>query len=882
MRRSPDFKAMSNFFKISIICLAGTLGIASIVILIKTPQDEAHSYTSTEEFENPNLLHQLNIGKTFYTKERKYVFPLNGSTADRNPPTLLWPINAKHDPGTELTSHRIFIATSPNFDRDQIIASPILKWAIYRPDDPLHPGTYYWKYETTYKGRPHLSSAQTFQISSETPVDELPCSTDLVKKLPKHRPRLLTCRLSPEELRKTFNDKNEAQSFIQAADHLIDENGRLIFKIPTAPKGPFPDDWKGQKNTRDAVKMHGRITSNVTNRLLQAYLLTGDENYAQLAIRLAMEAAERTRTSDITLQFTNNFGNAGLIMTMALTLDTCYDSLSEEQKRKLTSAISMRIDSFFEREWANKLEILAQRGHAWQELLNNVLYGAIAVHGETAKSELWIRYIYELWNARFPALGGEDGAWAVGPNYLEHNFETIIRIPAIFQSICGIDLFDHPFYAEVAKYCTALPWMPGFSDGYADYSRRNFNVRDYITALDIVSPSPWTKWYIRNSAPLKKALFFHGLLDWNALVLLKSFEEKRTNDISQLELNNYLFSSTGLAIFHSDRTDLTSNIMLSFKSNPWGPTGHAQREQNTFNIQKNGEPVFFRSGFRISAQDPHNQLYYADSRSKNSILVNSRGQAESSESTGYLTHFFHDDDDEISYVAGQAKNAYNANSESKLIKKELEIFNEERTGGLDIEDFTRHVIFLKPHYIVIYDSLQATTPCDWELMLHAHQETILKDNCLSLEGDNFSATATVLTHNTCKMNLGNDISPSPENWRGMKSEVGEMIAYKPRWHFSAATNTSSEKMKFLTVISIAPKGQPEAIIKEKGSNEIQLGNWKITADINPDSEAFFQVVASDAGKKLTLEPDGQLTFEHADLKKIIEPLDIKKIGRGFW
>jgi hypothetical protein len=89
-------------------------------------------------------------------------------------------------------------------------------------------------------------------------------------------------------------------------------------------------------------------------------------------------------------------------------------------------------------------------------------------------------------------------------------------------------------------------------------------------------------------------------------------------------------------------------------------------------------------------------------------------------------------------------------------------------------------------------------------------------------------------------------------------------------------------MKFLTVISIAPKGQPEAIIKEKGSNEIQLGNWKITADINPDSEAFFQVVASDAGKKLTLEPDGQLTFEHADLKKIIEPLDIKKIGRGFW
>jgi hypothetical protein len=109
------------------------------VILVNACQDEDHRYESTEEFKDPNLKHQLNAGKTFYTSERNYVFPLNGYTADQNAPTFLWPLNDKHKPGAERTSHRVFVVTSPDFDRDQIIVSPLLKWAIFRPDHPLAP-----------------------------------------------------------------------------------------------------------------------------------------------------------------------------------------------------------------------------------------------------------------------------------------------------------------------------------------------------------------------------------------------------------------------------------------------------------------------------------------------------------------------------------------------------------------------------------------------------------------------------------------------------------------------------------------------------------------------------------------------------------------------
>ena len=872
---------MNIFTKPFFIFFASALAMATIIAIIPASHNNRPSYTPNEIFESPNLHQQFNNGKTFYTGKRAYVFPLNGSDADCNPPTLLWPIKIEIKPGTQDTSHRVSIATSPNFSKDRLITSPTLKWAIFRPDQQLPPGTYYWRFETTHKGLTERSNIFSFRITNNPKSDTLPSSQEVTQKLPTQRPRLLTCTMSPIELKERFEDSHFANFYIQAADSILNINNELLESPSKQAAETFKAGWKEQKITKDAVRDYGLNCAAACSRLLQAYLLTNQERYAQKAMQLAMEAAERSRPDDITLSFQNNFGNGGLILAMSLTLDTCYDLLSKEEKLKIIGAISLRIDSFFEREWTNNLETLLERGHAWQELLSNVLYGAIAVYGEVEKSKLWIRYIYELWNARFPVLGGEDGAWAAGPHYLSYNFESMLRIPSIFHSTCGVNLFTHSFYTEVAKYCAALPWLPGFNDALHNPDHRCFNTRPYIKTLHSLNPKPWTDWYLHNtkSPRTQKEILTRGLLDWNTMVLLRDLTSTSPHESTDLELNNFLFSSTGLAVFHSDRQNLSDNIMLSFKSSPWGPGGHAQREQNTFNIQKNAEPVFFRSGFRISAKDPHNKLYYSDSRSKNSILVNAHGQAEAQESTGYLSHFFHDQD--ISYVSGQAKYAYNAISEADLTDLEQKTFNTTRTGGQKVTDFTRHILFLKPHYVVIYDSLQASNQCHWELLLHSHQKSILQGNKLSLEGSNFSAHATIITQNDCKMTLSNDMTPPPENWREKESKDGELITYSRHWHFKAATTTASEAMKYLTIICIPPKGDQEQLVVISNGT-YRFGTWEFTANINPQGKDSFQAIETKSQRTLLLNPKGELTFQNADTTEVISPLKIKKIGRGHW
>ena len=124
------------------------------------------------------------------------------------------------------------------------------------------------------------------------------------------------------------------------------------------------------------------------------------------------------------------------------------------------------------------------------------------------------------------------------------------------------------------------------------------------------------------------------------------------------------FREVGVAYLHTNLVNTPSNLMLAFKSSPYGSYSHTHAEHNGFNLFYGGKALFSNSGYRPAMGDPHYLADYKNTRGHNSILINNMGQPFGSEAYGWIPRFLHGE--QISYVLGDATNAYNATDAKEL------------------------------------------------------------------------------------------------------------------------------------------------------------------------------------------------------------------------
>ena len=154
------------------------------------------------------------------------------------------------------------------------------------------------------------------------------------------------------------------------------------------------------------------------------------------------------------------------------------------------------------------------------------------------------------------------------------------------------------------------------------------------------------------------------------------------------------------------RDDTRKSAMLSFRSSPYGSTSHAIANQNAFNTFWNGQSLFYSSGHHTSFTDIHGVYCHRATRAHNTILVNGMGQRIGTEGYGWIPRYYVSDN--ISYVAGDASNAY-----GKVIsplwllrgkQSNLEFSPENGWDDTGLKIFRRHIVTLgKSGYSFIYD-----------------------------------------------------------------------------------------------------------------------------------------------------------------------------------
>lgn len=776
---------------------------------------------------------------------RQWAQPAFDLPARHNPPSLLWPIASA---GAD-TRWDVRLSQDRDFVPGATIEGTDLKWGIFNPHQTLASGRWYWQYRQHDQ---EWSDAQSFLVTPESIAWNPPPARTLVESVPRHHPRMLVDKGSIPEFRARARGTQEAERVIALAEAVLGRDPPQESEGVRTIDAESPE--KIDKLEKDAAKALGQELYSVVSRLCKAYALTGNPRYAEDAIRWAMEGASWDPAGVTRL---NDFGDSRIMLAMAMTFDTFHQQLEEDQRAALLTAIRARGNHFFE-SYVNGKEAAVLSNHVWQHILHYFFDTSVAVLGEIEEAEDWLGYIYEIFLARVPVLGGDDGGWAHGLSYFRMNMETLIDIPWRIREYTGFDFMAHiPWYQQNTNYF--LYGFPagsagtGFADNSHDLPEPRGDYLAYADTLARLTNNGHAAWYRDRIEAVARDVKPHvqdymrmervtedaasiavagsDMLLWQRLRYLYRIPAAPATSPGELPMARH-FRSEGLVTIHGLPLDapLEERLMVAARASPFGTYSHMLGDNNTFNIVYGGDRLFYHTGYKVAMKAPHRLHYYKHTRSHNGILVDGEGQPYNTEAYAWFENFL--DGEAISYALGNAGNAYDS-----------------ETLGADagLRTFRRHFVMLRPDILVIYDDLEAVRPVEWSYLLHSYREIEIDPDQEVLKASNRAGGATVhlKSSSPASWDVTDEYSVPAENWRQTRDGDGNLVAYTDNaWHFTATTEPARAN-RFLAILQVRPNGRLEPFdfneLLPIDANTFSLGKWRIEAEMDPERPAVIRI-----------------------------------------
>ena len=767
------------------------------------------------------LAQTIAMPQAIHPTTRQTAQPSENATTDMNPPSLLWPVAKGKD-----IRYRVRLSQDPDFPSNKTITSDDLSWAIFNPHMKLTRGTWYWSYKVLKNKKvQNKSKIHHFIISDSARTFVTPPPKQMLSACPTSHPRILMTTRELASFRKRMKNSREAKSIIAAADKFISREPPP--ENSAVPRQKGKNAFEQRNYAKWASKALGNQLCNASRILSKAYIITGNKKYGQQAIRYAIHVA-RFDPEGVTDRKVSDFADGTCLRAMVLPYDSCSDLLTSREKSELQNAIAFRADRMFN-NWRNNLETRVFSAHIWQHILHEFTEAAFATLGEIEQAKLWASYVYELWLARVPLLGGDDGGWANGNSYFGTNFTTLISIPTFFERLTGVDFFSHPWYRNTIYYMI-YTWPPGSApDGFGDgCERRQLAPLSRLAFADVLGKkfdNPYAGWYVRESLkPLQTTLQADSSLKWHRLRAGNDSPApaRASFDLPQARL----FGDIGVVAMHTDLTQPSKNLMLAFRSSPFGSYNHAHADQNSFNILFGGHRLFANSGYYIAYGDDHFKGWYIHSRGHNTILIDNQGQLTASPNGyGWIAHYLHGR--RITYCLGDASNAY---------------------GEAGLTLFRRHVALLRPSIIVLYDELEADHPAHWSWLLHC-PDRILSDptkNRLTVTSSFARSQVDFFAARPLHIDVHNRFDPPALNWR-QRTSGGKVIQYPDQWHTVISPTQKVRTMRYLAIIQILDKNdeRPFALSEMYDNHTVRVGSWSMTAELDPSRAAAMEIQSSD-------------------------------------
>lgn len=776
--------------------------------------------------------------QSLHPRYREWSSPLDGSIAKRNPQPLLWAV------GDEDAMYRVELSTSADFAPKKSVVK-MQEWAVSVPD-MLRKGRYFWRVTAFDKEGRELRQETNSFIVDGTQEQFNTMSGDrfveYVKSLPHFR--LYVHARDAERFRAERATRVEAKAWVRNARKKLD----MDF-VPVAPTRPRDTTGMTDNEKRTMINFmyhkFGEVVSQPAVDFSIAYLLTGEREFAEAAVRHAVYVASLPVDSDATSE---DFNRSAIMYALALTYDTAYEYFSLAQREAILEAIRVRGEYFY-RHYVRHFESHSMDNHVWQHTFRNFFFASIATAGDIPQAEKWLRYGYDVWRGRFPILGGNDGGWHDGNSYFEANLVSFVYIPFVLSRLTGDDFFDLEWYRRLPSFLVySFPKgsnVPTFGD---DYDKLTTPPAQYVAFADALARelrSGEARWYADNlidgdMSRLQKAKTFH---------LYRILTDVEIDDVTPVEperLSAKFFPDAGFSLMHSDPTDSSQDVMLAFMSVPFGATGHAHAAHNSFSIAYGGRTLFGGTGYYSNFNDKHTLMHYR-SRGHNTILADSLAQVIGENGYGWLPRF--SDTEHLTYTLGDASHAYDEVRTpfwlDRMQKFGVEPIRENGFGDPKVKRFRRHFVYLKPDIVVIYDELQAQEPIVWTWLLHSRADMqSVGEGSVVADNGRARCYASLFTDGLLQEEIHSRFFSPAINWKGRKGPDGKTQIYYDNRHAEFTTREKSLSQRFLAVLRVVPNGAEQVELVHDGEGRLRVGDWTIEAALDGEKPAMLRIMDS--------------------------------------
>ena len=768
--------------------------------------------TFTIEAINSNPL-KSEVPDVIYDIYRKKATPTADVVPSVNPPTMQWVRNGDHQ-----ARYTVELSQDQSFETN-VISSDKIKWCFFNPHEKLQSGSWYWRY-TTHIGNSKLQSEpHSFTINDNIRVYQYPSVKTLVANVPKQHPYLLTYGKPLKEVIENAKKLPEvSQKILTLGDKVLTEE---IIDFATVNSGKY---------TKRQLFNLPNVERRKFYALVQAYLISGQDNYQDEAIRRLEQM--------MTQKVEGEMAVSHVMRSIAIAYDSLHSGLTAPLKQQIREKIKPYLESRYNK-WSGKTENRQIENHFWQMELSALFDVALATIHELPENEKYLAYAYGIFMARSPVVGGNDGGWANGHGYFSVNGSTVIDMAYTLQKVGGLDVFGKPWYQGMPDYFLYTSPAGGTIDGFGDmHDRGNNDGRGGKLAFYIGVEKNDPKALYHAAQVMKRNGVLHS---WFRLVNGVSFDVNNISDPGPLSQAK-LFKEVGLAAMHTKVKTPEEDLALYFRSSPYGANGHMHANQNSFNISYKGKRVFYSTGYYTSFADPHSITSYKHTRASNSILINGKGQSYGHEGYGWIKRYLHGE--QITYVNGDASMAYRP----MVNKQWLSLANKQMTkpgkmpadnfasDQLKLTRFDRHIAFLRPDVFVIYDVLEAEENNDWSLLLHTYIESYkANDNQLILDQPDMYAQATLFSSEPAEMTVTDRFYEKPIDFKGKYK--GMYPGVPNQFHMTYRSQGKSKKMRFLTFIQVHDSKAQVLPIEKISAGQFKIGDWTVKAELDTSKEA---------------------------------------------
>ncbi len=527
---------------------------------------------------------------------------------------------------------------------------------------------------------------------------------------------------------------------------------------------------------------------------------------------------------------TDDLLGSQVLTALAKAHDALHDELPPGLRQRMLAVMDRQLRKGLA-AWPGNIEGRQVENHFWQMELSGNFTAALATVGDLEASREMLEYTYELFLARFPNLATPDGGWVEGLGYFGVNKSAVVDMALLLKKVGGVDVFLKEWYRTLADYFLYFAPLGGRIDGFGDmHDRVGEGDIGHGMLLVVGQENQDAKALFRAASRRQRDPSIEA---WYQVVHGIRFEADQVARPANLPQAR-LFAGVGLAAFHTDVLDSSRDTAVYFRSSPFGAKGHMHANQNAFNISRRGEPLFYSTGYYTSFADAHSLSSYRHTRAHNAILVNGCGQAFGHEGYGWIKRYAHGE--QMSYVCGDATMAYRQTVDQQfldmLAESGIAPTRENGYGDSQLKLFERHVLFIRPDTVVIYDVLESAEESDWTLLLHTMQEpTVDRDGLLRLETEKNRAVGFVTGSQSLAISVTDQFHSPPVDFKNKYKDL------PPQYHVSCMSRGKSRSFRFLTILQMANPGEVIPPVVRRKSGDFSVGHTRLHAELDPQRPA---------------------------------------------